>query len=189
MFVLSADNNTELWELSRADKYDNGTKRIVWSHEDRSLSFGDSFGLKQLMTGEQFIDELYGPVSFTLQFRPDQYPLWLDWTSWSECSTWNDCATPTCGQPQTGPKQHQLQYRPKMRFPRPPDTCEADVDKVFDRGFEFQVRQTIEGYCRIKSLLLHAHWKDEQVVGECRGDGPCQEITGCNINPFTYSAE
>ena len=189
MFVLSSANKIELWELSRADKSDNnGSKRIVWSHEDRSCSFGDT-GLLQLITGEQFIDELYGRATFTLQFRPDQYPLWLDWTAWSECSTFQDCNPPVCGEPQTGPKQHRLQYRPNMMFPRPPDGCEADVDKVFDQGYEFQVRQTIEGYCRIKRLMLAAHWKDEPVMGECRSEGPCFEVTGCDINPFTYTAE
>jgi hypothetical protein len=192
MFTLSSDNKIQLWELSRADKQDNGSKRIVWSHEDRSFQFlsnGAQTGLKRLMTGQQSVDELYGPVSFNLQFRPDQYPLWLDWTAWSECSTFQDCSTPTCGNAQIGPQQHRLQYRPDIKFPQPPDSCEADVSKPFNLGFEFQTRQTIEGYCRIKKLVLHTHWVDESPLGECRGEGPCQSVVGCDINPFTYTAE
>jgi len=190
MFTLSNANKIELWELSRADKQDNQSKRIVWSHEDRSLRFSDQgLGLKRLMTGQQSVDELYGAVNFNLQFRPDSYPLWLDWTAWSECAEFQECETPTCGSPQTGPRQLRLQYRPDIKFPKPPDSCEADVDKPFDLGFEFQVRQTIEGYCRIKKLVLHVHWTDESPLGECRGEGPCQTVAGCDINPFTYSSE
>jgi hypothetical protein len=190
MFTLSNANKIELWELSRADKQDNQSKRIVWSHEDRSLRFNDAgLGLKRLMTGQQSVDELYGAVNFNLQFRPDSYPLWLDWTAWSECAEFQECETPTCGSPQTGPRQLRLQYRPDIKFPRPPDACEADVDKPFDLGFEFQVRQTITGYCRIKKLVLHAHWVDESPLGECRGEGPCHSVSGCDVPIFDYSAE
>lgn len=187
MFVLSPADKIELWELSTADKQDNGTKKIVWSFESRSFRFNDAgIGLKKLMTGQQSIDELYGPVTFDLKFRPDQYPLWIDWTAWSECANFQDCAAPTCS---VGPQQYRLQYRPDMRFPQPPEACEADNSKRFNLGWEFQVRQTITGYARIKKLLLHAHWMEESPLGECRSEGPCMSVTGCDINPFTYTSE
>jgi hypothetical protein len=190
IFTLSSSSKIELWELSRDAKTDNGAKPIKWSFETRSFRFNDGgFGLKQLMTGEQFIDELYGTVNFNLSFRPDQMPLWTPWINWSECAVSADCATPTCGSPQIGPQEYRLQYRAKTRFPQPSDECNQSVGTPMNLGYEFQAREEITGHCRVKSLVLHAHWKDESPMGECPSEGECQSITGCDFNPFLYSAE
>lgn len=191
MFTLSTANKIELWELSKDAKADNnGTKRIVWTREDRSFQFGDGgLGLKQLMTAQHSIDEVYGTVDFLVEVRPDQYPLWVSWHSWSECSNYQDCNVPPCGSPQTGPLQYQLQYRPDIKLPQPPDTCNTSVGTPMNLGFEFQTRETVTGYCRIKKLVLHIHWKDETPQGECPGVGVCQSVAGCSVNPFTYSSE
>jgi hypothetical protein len=191
MFTLSAANKIELWELSKDAKSDNGgTKRIVWNRDDRSFRFNDNgLGLKQLMTADHAIDEVYGTVDFNVQFRPDQFPLWIDWHSWSVCANFQDCNTPTCGSPQVGPQQYQLQYRPDTKLPQPPETCNASVGTPVNLGFEFQTRETITGYCRIKKFVLNAHWRDESPLGECPTTEECQSVIGCNVNPFSYTAE
>lgn len=187
MIVLSPDNKIELWELSRADRNDNGTKRIVWSHDSRSMGFRDlGSGLKQLMYGQQWIDNVAGQVNFQVQFRPDQYPLWIDWTAWSECATMDNCSTPpSCSGP---PQSLRLQYRPDIRFPQPPNTCDVAGQKPVNLGFEFQVRETVTGYCRIKKVLLHAHDRDESPRGSCPTESACVSVTGCDTPVFTYSS-
>jgi len=190
MFVLSAANKIELWELSRDARQDNGIKPIQWSFETRSFRFNDQgFGEKQLMTGQQAIDEVFGTVNFNLMFRPDQMPIWTPWISWSECAVSEDCSTPECGQPQVGPQQYRLQYRPKTKFPQPSDACNESVSRPMNLGFEFQAREEITGHCRFKNFLLHAHWRDESPAGECPTAGECVGVSGCDVNPFTYSAE
>lgn len=186
MLVLSTENKIELWEISRSDKNDNSTKRIVWMHDSRSMGFKDlGTTIKQLMTGQQAIDEVSGPVTFQLQFRPDQYPLWYDWATWSECATVDDCSPPGCGNP---PKANRLQYRPDIRFPQPPTTCDISSGKPANIGFEFQVRETVTGYCRIKRIILHAHDLLESPRGSCPAESPCLTVTGCDTPIFTYSS-
>ncbi len=193
IFALDTNNKIVLWELSKADKFDQSNKRIEWSYESRSMRFltpaGADSGLKHLVTGQHSIDELTGTANFVLQVRPDQYPVWMPWASWSDCATFQDCDTPKCGSPQTGPRQFLPQFRPDTRLPRPPDSCDVVSGKPLDLGFEFQVRETITGYCRIKRVLLHAHVVDESPLGECPGESPCVDIAGCESNPFTYQAD
>jgi hypothetical protein len=52
------------------------------------------------------------------------------------------------------------------------------------------VSLNIIGYCRIKSLRVHAYDIQESSVGECRTVFPaCTPLDVCDINPLTYTSE
>jgi hypothetical protein len=78
-----------------------------------------------------------------------------------------------------------------MRFPTPSDLpCNATISTPARNLYEVQVMLTIMGYCRIKSLRVHAYDIQESSVGECRTAFPaCTPLDVCDVNPLTYSSE
>jgi hypothetical protein len=113
------DGTIQIWEISKTEKFDNnladGKKEIQWLVQTRAYNFELPFGLKRLDSGDIFIDSLDGDVSFNIEYRPDQYPGWIEWADWTECAATLQCQ-PAC--PLTN---FQPQYRPKMRLPTPSD--------------------------------------------------------------------
>jgi hypothetical protein len=160
-------------------------KEIEWQVQTRAYNFEVPFGLKRLDSGDLFIDRLEGDVSFNVTYRPDQYPGWIDWIDFAECATVTQCFD-LC--PLTNFKP---QYRPKMRFPTPSDApCNATISTPARNLYEVQVMLNIIGYCRVKSLRVHAYDIQESSVGECRTVFPaCTPLDVCDINPLTYTSE
>lgn len=189
-FVIArgADQSIQFWEISKAEKSDNsvanGPSPIEWLVQTRAYNFEIPFGLKRLDSGDIFIDALDGNAAFNVQYRPDQYPGWLDWANWSECATANQCSNlcPIAN--------FQPQYRPKMRLPTPEDTsCNSTISTPTRNLYEVQMALTITGFCRIKSIRVHAYDVQESVVGECRTFQGCKTLEACDVNPFTYTSE
>jgi len=52
-----------------------------------------------------------------------------------------------------------------------------------------QMALTITGFCRIKSVRVHAYDVQESAVGECRTFQGCKTLEACDVNPFTYTSE
>lgn len=182
------DGTIQIWEISKAEKFDNnivdGKKKIQWLVQTRAYNFEIPFGLKRLDSGDIFIDSLDGDVSFNIEYRPDQYPGWIEWADWAECATTLQCQ-PAC--PLTN---FQPQYRPKMRLPTPSDIpCNSSISTPTRNMYEVQMSLTITGYCRIKSIRVHAYDVQEPAVGECLVDQGCKTLEGCDVNPFTYTSE
>jgi len=120
------DGTIQIWEISKTEKFDNnladGKKEIQWLVQTRAYNFELPFGLKRLDSGDIFIDSLDGDVSFNIEYRPDQYPGWIEWADWTECAATLQCQ-PAC--PLTN---FQPQYRPKMRLPTPSDIpCNSSI--------------------------------------------------------------
>ena len=197
-----ADGSIQFWEISKAEKSDKSVasdkKKIEWLIQTRGYNFEIPFGLKRLDSGDIFIDELDGEdsldgqtnyvdrkVSFNVKYRPDQYPGWIDWANWSECATTDQCGSlcPTL-------KNFQPQYRPKMRLPTPEDTsCNSTISTPTRNLYEVQMSLTMTGFCRIKSVRVHAYDVQESAVGECRTFQGCKTLEACDVNPFTYTSE
>ena len=197
-----ADGSIQFWEISKAEKSDKSVasdkKKIEWLIQTRGYNFEIPFGLKRLDSGDIFIDELDGEdsldgqtnyvdrkVSFNVKYRPDQYPGWIDWANWSECATTDQCGSlcPTL-------KNFQPQYRPKMRLPTPEDTsCNSTISTPTRNLYEVQMELAMRGFCRIKSIRVHAYDVQESAVGECRTFQGCKTLEACDVNPFTYTSE
>jgi hypothetical protein len=184
-----ADGSIQIWEITKSEKYDynlnDGKKNIQWLFQTKAYNFEVPFGLKRLDSGDLFIDQLEGGVSFNVEYRPDQYPGWLEWIDFAECATVTNCFN-LCPI-----SNFKSQYRPKMRFPTPSDlACNDTISTPSRNLYEVQVMLTITGYCRVKSLRVHAYDVQEPVVGDCRTVYPaCTPISDCDVNPFFYSSE
>jgi hypothetical protein len=138
----------ELWEILKdgEEVYDNLTHRVTWRIESPVLDFGLKDPKKRqtlrLNDGEIYVDELQGVVDFQVYYRPDQWPCWVPWHSWSECAAEPDAANPNTA-------NYQPQFRPKMGLGQPsPVPCDSTNDRPMREGCSFQVAVVITGQCR-----------------------------------------
>lgn len=154
--VLSAvDGSLELWEITVDEKFDTEDNRITMYAEFPAFNWGDPLLLKKLVGGELWIDRLYGQTVFQIDWRPDGDPCWIPWRRWELCSSRNSCEdvhNPIC-YPIT---PHLESYRSTVTLPRPPDKCQSNGIRPAHIGYQFQVRLTIHGFCRLRGLFLHA---------------------------------
>lgn len=191
LFTLNANSKVELWELSRNDPFDHMDAAVptrISSYIDTpSFTFPDGgWDRKELTTGDLWYDDLVGTVDFTVQFRPDQYPVPIDWHTWSVDSKNTSCLT-AC----STPASLQPQYRPRMRLPLPPDSCDAHVNSAFRYGFEFSCRIAWTGHGRLKRLRLVTHEVQEDTAPFCEPSEPTDTtgVTVCDTSLFGYSSQ
>ena len=137
---LSADlSQIEIHEILPSDTpdashLDDGSAPITSSFESPVLDFGDHKSQQRnyhrLSYGEIFADQMVGDVRFDVFYKPDQWPNWVPWYSWTRKFV-----------PQTDPG-----FSPRMGLPMP----DANVfDRVNNRplreGYWFQVRIQMTG--------------------------------------------
>lgn len=156
----TTDAALEVWELTDDELFDTnaaGEARIRWSFETPSYTWGREFDLKVLDTMELWIDQLYGTVDFTVEFRPGSLACWQYWHHWQECAPRNACELPGAEAPCNYPQQpYKKQYRSMMVLPKPPSTCNSSNDRPVNVDYSFQFRITIHGHCRVRGLVVHA---------------------------------
>lgn len=161
--VLSrVDQTIQVWELTSLGRSDNGDNRISWIIEFPAYTWGQEFALKRLQSAELWIDRLYGTVLFQMEFRPDGATCWMPWHTWKACAARTSCEdviNPVC-YPLT---QYGEGYKATMTLPKPPDKCQSMVGRPSDIGYQFQVRLTIKGFCRVRGLLLHSSPVDRKL--------------------------
>lgn len=204
IFALDASDSITLYELGTDDAgwFDSdGTNDVgIASWLETSSLFGRESDsdrvtqpLKKLITGDLFLEGLVGPttanpsttgrVTFTVQFRSDQYPCWQDWHTFNLCAP--ACYTPEgCSQPLTVREQ----YATFQRLPEAPDVCNTTQGRQHRQGYLFQLKLSWTG---------HAAWQRVNVwatpVPATRNvlcsDGTCEVLTCCEDSLFTYSIE
>jgi len=160
--IVSKDTGSiDLWEMTTQDRFDqqveNNGNRVTWYLESAAYNWGDAFALKQLDGLELWIDKLLGTVEFVVDYRVDQNPCWVFWHAWKECSA-KDCREDT--EPVSCP-EYPIQpycesFRATMNLPKPPVRCESGNGRPTNIGYQFQVRITIKGWCRVRGMLLYA---------------------------------
>lgn len=152
----------ELWELLPSSVSDvqnnpnpvvadnNGQDAIEWWFDSSSL-FKEVIAkrtFKRLFNGEIMVDKLVGRVDFQVFWKPDQYPCWTPWFSWSECATQNTGSPTDTTKPQ---------FRPRMGFGEPPNQpCDTSTNRPLREGYTFQIRVVITGQCEVVGLRLAA---------------------------------
>lgn len=153
-YALSDDNTIELWELTTAERFEAGDKRVQWVIEFPALNGGKEFDLKRMVSGELWVDKLYGTVRFKVEWRPDGDPCWKLWHEWDRCVARTSCenaVNPVCYPIEVGREG----YQSTMTLPIPPRQCTSYTGRPADIGYQFQVRLTIKGWCRVRGFLLH----------------------------------
>lgn len=151
--VLTEFNTIAVWELTRGDLAENGDNRITWSFETPAWTWADSIGeneYKTLLNGVISFDQVWGRVDVTVEFRPDYYPCWLLWTRFDMCNARSNQEDPyTSNYP---PVDYLPGYFPNKNFGKPPDTCIAQTKQPANIGFQFQLRITIKGWAKVRSV-------------------------------------
>lgn len=147
----------EVWELDPQARFETGDKRVQWFYETPAYTWGNQTALKELEGGELYVDKLFGTVEFLVEYRVDQNPCWIFWHKWKECvarDCTEDISSLFCPEYPTQP--YCEAYKSPMTFPKPPAICEPINGRPSTQGYQFQVRVTIKGWCRVRGLLLHA---------------------------------
>lgn len=160
------DGAIYLWEIVTGQKFDGGDKRIDMQIEFPAYTWGHVTRMKQMVGGELWVDRLYGTVEFQVDYRVDGETCWVPWFKWKECSARdsNEFGLPLM----TYPSPLGMGYRQTMDLPKPPAICDQ-MRRPSDRGFQFQPRVTIHGYCRVRGILLHAYWIDKKLYERIPG--------------------
>jgi len=152
--VRASDGGIDLWELTTAERFNDGDKRTTSYIEFPAFNWGDNFELKELIGAELWVDRLFGEVVFKMEYRPDGDPCWYFWHEWKKCSSRDSCEDipPIC-YPLT-PRGES--YQPGMTLPRPPVVCAPVTKRPTNVAFQIQPRLTVHGFCRVRGLYLYS---------------------------------
>lgn len=159
MTVSKLTGNIDLWEMTTQDRFDqqvdNDGNRVTWYLESPAYTWGNPFGLKELDSLELWFDKMLGTVHFFVDYRVDQNPCWIPWHAWKECTA-KDCREDmepvTC--PEYPIQPYCESFRATMTLPKAPARCGSSGPTNI--GFQFQVRITIKGWCRLRGMLIYA---------------------------------
>lgn len=177
------DGELELWEMTLGGEYDmkdGGSREPISAFiETRAFDFGGDNGLKRLDVMSLFVSEMVDRVTFSLKYKPDSYPCWVDWHDWSECSTVTQCPVFVNCRTCNTLKNYRPGYRVKMKVPIPADVCEPEIGRPFREFFEVQTRLAWEGHVAIDRTLISAIDLPEPAHGLCPGVEPCKAIECC----------
>lgn len=156
--VSRTDQSIHLWEMTTglgSDVIATGEGRVIWVIETPAFTWNDEFALKKLVGMDLWVDKLLGEVIFRVEYRPDSDPCWHQWQMWTECQARNSCEDaidPVC-YPLTG---YGESFRSTMTLAKPLPACESATGRPNNVGYQFQLRITVKGQCRIRGFMIHA---------------------------------
>lgn len=164
-FVVTGEGDIELWEQTKAGRLDRTNFPIKWIFETadffrKSQTFHE-LDMKRLVNGEIYITDLVGRADFRIWWKPDRHPCWTYWTAFSECAEESECTTVENCIVNT---LYKPQYRHRIPFGQPPDSCDSVTDKKLREGRTFQLRIQVIGSCKIRGLRLMANTLKEPTM-------------------------
>lgn len=166
-FVLNDEYHIELWELTTSERFDNEVNRITMAIETPRYDFGNPFELKDLDHMELWVSRLAGNVEFTVQWKPDNYPCWIDWRSWTLCAPKSTCDDPNPPEGCFMFQDYREQFRTRLVVGQPPDTCDPISHRPFRRFYEAQFRIQVHGHATINQMRVFANEHKEAQYTEC----------------------
>lgn len=189
MFALNSEDEIELWEQTIDGHFDNGIKRIVWGWETGRYGFTSGMTqLKRLDGGHFFVDSVEGRVDFDIRYRPDSYPFWIFWLNGQKCAGQNTCEIDEGGCLTL--EEFQQQYQPHVGLTEPDDVCNPVTGRWFRDLFQCQVRFQFTGYCSVTEAMFYATDQKQSPYGDCQvSEAVCTPLTGCDLSPYSYSAQ
>lgn len=166
LFVRSAENKNELWEVDPNNRFDLDCRRIKARIETRSMDFGSTLP-HNLQNARLRVDHIEGTTDFSLQFRPDDAECWQDWgTPKTVCATTRECEVPEgeC----FNFKTFRTGYKTKIDWGEPPDEpCDEFDSKPARIGYRHDLAIEWEGRARIKMLRATATELTEEEFSGC----------------------
>lgn len=154
----------EVWEIRSDLRFENGENRVTRVIEFPAYAFGDPLGLKELESGELWLDKILGTVDVEVWYRPDSHACWQNWWAFQKCAA-KDCResleTPCDdGYPQEPwCEQSAIPVAlPKPKYPK----CSSQNSRPLTWGYQFQVKVKIKGWCRVRGLILKALWREKR---------------------------
>lgn len=166
-------NKIELYELytSQQGKFDNGNLPIEWTAESavlmRVLKDKGQFDFCRLIDGELSVDSVVGQVTFQVFYKPDSYPCWIPWRTWTVCAKDPDPANAVTANYQPG-------FYPRMGLGEPdPKPCDSFTNRPFREAYFFELKFVIQGYCRIIGCRIRAVTLPQPEWAKPVCDNPC----------------
>jgi hypothetical protein len=154
-FCRGADGDTQLWEITKDARFDNGNCPIQAVIETPAYSFGDPSLLKTLWGGELWRDRVFGQANVDIKYRPDQHVAWFDWASINSCATTASCDPDDFVAGCHAARTYRPQYRPREQLSRPDGQCIPESDNLSNSAYEFQFRIAWSG-SRLKQFRAFA---------------------------------
>lgn len=162
--VSQATGNIDIWEMTTQDRFDSQVNgdgdRVSWYLETPAYTWNEPFMLKKLDGLELWFDKMLGTVQFMVEYRPDSSPCWIMWHSWKTCVS-KDCREDTeavtC--PSYPVQPYCEGFKATVSLPSPPNQCEPNNARPSTEGYQFQIRLTIKGWCRLRGLRIYAQPK------------------------------
>ncbi len=152
----------QIWEFTNAEQFDlnaNGQARVTWQVEFPSYTCGQTDLQKQLETSAFWFDRVYGIVDINVEFRPDSDSCWHFWHQFRMCQAKNNA---DFGQVTYPVLQFCEGNEVPVRLPKPPATvCSNGNNRPIIFGYQFQVRLTIKGFCRLRRQRMFCLPRDE----------------------------
>ena len=161
--ISEVDGSLNVWEITNSSRTDNGDNRVLSSSEFPAFTWfthGLEYKLKQLNGGECWIDQVSGTVDMDVYYRPDADPCWRFWFHTSFCAARNCEETipvKACYPDET----FRTGYKYPVVFPEPPAVCDSMGVRPTTIGYQHQVKIVLNGWCRIRGLILYALPKDK----------------------------
>ncbi len=170
-------NKIELRELlaeatafNDAEYFDDGNIPITYSFETAGVFKDPQQGgrvFKQLYNGEIFVDQVVGQVNFKVQYRPDQWPGWVDWHEWQICSTQRVIEDITT-------QNYQPGFNPRMGLGQPDFTdCDPCNNRPFPLGYTYQFKVIVTGQAQFHGARMTANTQPEPEFAEPICDPVC----------------
>lgn len=155
------DSSIWVWEITKTSRTENGDQRVGWTVETPAYTWNREFDLKELDCGEIWLDTISGTVEMQIHYREDASPCWQPWAQVKLCSARN--SNELTGVTATSQPSYPVVttycdgQKFALRMPKPqPGRCDVSNMRPTTRGYQFQVRLTILGYCRVRGIILHA---------------------------------
>jgi len=167
--VCGSDGNNALYEIT-TDNYSDtvpdgngGTTSLPISCqvECRRMAFQSPDEIKELMRADVNFTDIYGTVSWALDFTPDYYPSFFPIQSGTIDFDTQTEQLETCSPPDLG-----LGYK-TIRTVKPSDSCVIGISRKARFGYLFQPRVSWTGYAKLAIFKFHASRKDISDLGEC----------------------
>jgi hypothetical protein len=157
--AVGGDGGIWIWEMtsdsnpSQREKVDS---RLTWYFETPAFTFSDEFAMKDLDWLQLWIDRVAGEIDLKVEYRPDADSCWHAWSQTSFCAARTSCenvVNPICYpiQPYCSGQAWPI------ALPKPQaNQCVSTSNRPANLGYQFQLRITIKGFCRVRGLLLSA---------------------------------